>query len=74
MVWVLLAVGAATATVLLVLVVALLRHLRALAASLQALQEDLVPVLADIQRGSEEAQRTMARIRQRSAAVRGEPD
>ena len=74
MVWLLVAVGAATSAVLLILVVVLLRHLRGLAASLQGLQEDLVPVLAEIQRGSEEAQRTMARIQERSTALRREPD
>jgi cell division protein FtsB len=74
MVWLLVAVGAATSTVLLILVVVLLRHLRGLAASLQGLQEDLVPVLTEIQRGSEEAQRTVARLQDRSAALRSEPD
>jgi cell division protein FtsB len=74
MVWLLIAVGAATSTVLLILVVVLLRHLRGLAASLRGLQDDLVPVLTEIQRGSEEAQQTVARLQERSAALRREPD
>jgi hypothetical protein len=73
MVWLLVAVGAATALVVLFLMVALFRHLRGLTSSLQALQEDLVPILAEIQRGSEEAQRTLARMQDRSAALRGKP-
>jgi hypothetical protein len=74
MVWTLVAVGAATATVLLILVVTLLRHLRGLASSLQGLQEDLVPALAEIQRGSERAQRTLALMEERTAALRRERD
>lgn len=70
MVWLLVAVGAAGAVVLLVLVVALLRHLRQLATSLQELQADLVPVLEEIQRGSEEAQKRMAGMEGRAAALR----
>jgi uncharacterized protein YoxC len=71
MVWVLVSVGAVTAVILLILVVALLRHLRELAGSLEALQADLVPMLEEIQRGSEEAQRRLDRMEQRSAALRG---
>jgi Tfp pilus assembly protein PilN len=70
MVWVLVAVGAATAAVLLVLVVGLFRHLRAMATALQRLQADLSPLLEDIQRGSEEAQRKVADLQARAAAVR----
>jgi uncharacterized protein YoxC len=72
MVWALVAIGAVTAVVVLVLVVVLLRHLHGLATSLKALQEELVPVLNDIQRGSEEAQRTLARVQERAASARGE--
>jgi hypothetical protein len=74
MVWLLVAVGAATATVVLILVVAVLRHLRGLASSLQALQEDLVPVLTDIQRGAEQARRTVALMEGRAGALRRERD
>jgi hypothetical protein len=74
MVWTLVAVGAATAMVLLILVVTLLRHLRGLASSLQGLQEDLVPALAEIQRGSERAQRTLTLMEERTAALRRERD
>jgi hypothetical protein len=70
MVWVLVSVGAVTAVILLVLVVALFRHLRELAGSLQALQAELVPVLEEIQRASEEAQRRLGVMDQRAAALR----
>jgi hypothetical protein len=74
MVWLLVSVGAVTGVILLVLVMALLRHLRGLAGSLQELQADLVPVLEEIQRGSEEAQRRLDHMEQRSAALRREPE
>ncbi len=67
-VWVLVVVGGVTAAVLLALVVALFRHLRGLAASLVQLQEDLLPVLEEIRRGSEEAQGRMARLEGRRAS------
>jgi hypothetical protein len=73
MVWLLVGTGAVTATILLILVVALLRHLRGLASSLKGLQGDLVPVLEDIRRGSEEARITLTRLQDRSTAVRDEP-
>jgi hypothetical protein len=73
MVWLLVGTGAVTATILLILVVALLRHLHGLAASLEGLQGDLVPVLEDIRRGSEEAQATLTRLQDRAAALRDEP-
>jgi hypothetical protein len=73
MLWVLVAVGTATAAVLLVLVVGLLRHLRELATALQRLQADLAPLLEDIQRGSEEAQRKVGDLQGRAAALRRDP-
>jgi hypothetical protein len=74
MVWLLVAVGAVTATVLLILVIALLRHLRGLASSLRGLQEELVPVLAEIQHRSEQAQRTLALMEGRAGTLRRERD
>jgi hypothetical protein len=73
MVWVLVAVGTVTAAVLLVLVVGFLRHIRALATALQQLQADLAPLLEDIHRGSGEAQRKVADLQGRSAALRRDP-
>jgi hypothetical protein len=72
MVWALVSIGAVTAVVLLALIVVLLRHLHGLATSLKALQEELAPILNDIQRGSEEAQRTLARVQERAASARGD--
>lgn len=66
MVWVLVAVGAVTAAVLLVLVVGLFRHIRDLATALQRLEADLAPLLEDIQRGSGEAQRKVADLQGRT--------
>jgi len=71
MVWFLVTVGVATAAVLIALLVALMRHLRGLAASLKELQEDLLPVLEEIQRGSEEAQARMVRLEERRSAIGG---
>jgi hypothetical protein len=73
MVWLLVVTGAATATILLILVVALVRHLRGLAAALEGLQGDLVPVLEEIRRGSAEAQATLHRLQDRASAPRDEP-
>jgi hypothetical protein len=71
MVWFLVTVGVATAAVLIALLMALMRHLRGLAASLKELQEDLLPVLEEIQRGSEEAQSRMVRLEERRSALGG---
>jgi hypothetical protein len=73
MVWVLVAVGAVTAAVLLVLVVGLFRHIKELATALQRLQADLAPLLEDIQRGSGEAQRKVTELQGRSAVPRRDP-
>jgi hypothetical protein len=68
-VWVLIVVGALTAVVVLGLVVALLRRLKALSDSVAALQEAMLPVLEDIRRGSEEAQGRMVRLQERASAL-----
>jgi hypothetical protein len=73
MVWVLIGVGAVTAVVGLVLVVALLRRLRALGEEVAELQEALLPVLEEIRRGSEEAQGRMLRLEERRAAMEADP-
>jgi hypothetical protein len=72
MVWLLIGVGAVTAAVLLALLVGLLRHLHGVAGSLKQLEEDLVPVLEEIRRGSEEAQARMARLEGRRRVVSGD--
>jgi hypothetical protein len=72
MVWFLVIVGAITAAVLLALFLALLRHLHGLAGSLQRLEADLVPVLEDIRRSSEEAQARMARLEERRRVLSGD--
>ncbi|MGH2675806.1 MAG: hypothetical protein ACRDKA_03710 [Actinomycetota bacterium] len=69
MVWIVVGVGVVTAAVLLGLVVALFRHLRALSESLVRLQEDLLPVLEDIRRSSEEAQGRMIGLEERQASL-----
>ncbi|HYZ10701.1 MAG TPA: hypothetical protein VE962_02280 [Actinomycetota bacterium] len=69
MVWVLVGVGVATAVAAVVLVMALVSRLRSLSESVAELQHALVPVLEDIQRGSEEARRRMASLEERGAAV-----
>jgi hypothetical protein len=71
MIWFLVAVGAATAAVLLGLLLGLLRHLRGLAASLKQLEEDVLPVLEEIRRSSEEAQARMVRLEERRTAMSG---
>lgn len=68
-VWVLVGVGAVTAVVALVLVVTLLRRLKALAGAVVELQDALLPVLEEIRRGSEEAQGRMIRLEERRAAL-----
>jgi uncharacterized protein (DUF3084 family) len=67
-VWVVVVVGAVTAAVLLALLVVLFRHLRGLTASLVQLQEELLPALEEIRRGSEEAQGRMVRLEMRRAS------
>jgi hypothetical protein len=68
-VWVLIGVGAVTAVVALVLVVTLLRRLKALAGAVVELQDALLPMLEEIRRGSEEAQGRMIRLEERRAAL-----
>jgi uncharacterized protein YoxC len=68
-VWVLLGVGAATVVVAIALVVALIGRLRSLNESVAELQRTLVPVLADIQRGSQEAQGRMAHLEERAETL-----
>jgi hypothetical protein len=72
MVWLLVAVGAVTVAVLLALVVALMKHLRGLTASLAGLRTELMPLLEDIRIGSEAAQKRVAEMQERAAGLRGE--
>lgn len=74
MAWFLASIAAVTAVLMLILVVVLIRHLRALAGSIERLQADLVPVLEEIQRGSETAGRRLAGMQERAAALRSGPD
>jgi hypothetical protein len=73
MVWLLVAVGAVTAAVLLALVVTLFKHLRGLTASIEGLRSELTPLVEDIRRGSEAAQRRVSEMQDRAAALRREP-
>jgi hypothetical protein len=59
--------------VLAILLVALLRHMRALSESLARLQADLIPALEDIRAGSEVAQERLGSLEARAAAMRREP-
>lgn len=56
------AISAAAATALVVLLVALIRHLRLLAASLQQLERELVPTLERLQGDAEETRRRLDRL------------
>ena len=58
MIWVavVVALGSASTALLLVVVVALIRHLKLLSRALQAFQEQVRPMLDDIRRGSVDAQ------------------
>jgi cell division protein FtsB len=69
---VLVGVGVLTVAILAVLLVALLRHVRALSESLARLQADLIPALEDIRAGSEVAQERLGRLEARAAAMRRE--
>lgn len=69
----LIGLGVVTVGILLVLLVALFRHLRALNESLARLQEDLIPALEDIRAGSELAQAQLGRLQVRASAMRREP-
>ena len=69
MVWVLVGVGVATVVVAIVLAAALIARLRSLTESVAELQHSLLPVLEDIRRGSEEAQRRMASLQERGTAL-----
>lgn len=65
---VLLVVGLATLGILGVLLVGLIRHLKLLLASLRRFQDEIQPVLEDIQRGAAEAQDRLERLSERSAS------
>jgi hypothetical protein len=73
MVWLLVTVGAVTAAVLVALVLMLFKHVRGLVASIDALRSELMPLLDDVRRGSEAAQRRVAEMQGRAAALRREP-
>jgi hypothetical protein len=53
---VVIALGSASTALLLVLVAALIRHIKLLSRALQAFQEQTRPILDDIRRGSNDAQ------------------
>ncbi len=71
MVPVLIAVGAATALVLLVLVVALVRHIRGLAESVQQLNDQLMPLLAQVREDAERTREHLDRLQGRLRSVGG---
>jgi len=58
-------IGVATLAILLILVVGLIRHLKVLAASLRRFQDEVHPILEDVQRGSATAQERMQRLSER---------
>jgi len=62
---VLLAVGLASVGLLAVLLIALVRHLKLLAASLRRFQDEVQPVLEEIQQESVKAQDRMQRMQER---------
>jgi hypothetical protein len=70
---VLIGLAVVTVGVLVILLVALFRHLRALSESLARLQAELIPALEDIKAGSEVAQERLVRLEARAAAMRREP-
>jgi hypothetical protein len=59
---VLLAIGLASAGLLAVLAIALVRHVKLLASSLRRFQEEVQPILEEIQEGSVSAQDTLQRM------------
>lgn len=59
---VLISLAVVSAAVLLVLVVALLRHLRAVAGAVQELQSDLQPILQELQASAERTRDRLDRI------------
>jgi F0F1-type ATP synthase membrane subunit b/b' len=59
------ALGAVSTALLLVLVVALVRHIKVLAKALQAFQEQVRPALDEVARGSTQAQDRLNRISDR---------
>lgn len=63
---VVLGVGIVTIGMLAVLLVALVRHLKLLAGSLQRFQQEVGPVLEEIRRGSAEAQQRLERLQERA--------
>ncbi|HEX2031700.1 MAG TPA: hypothetical protein VHL78_09910 [Actinomycetota bacterium] len=62
LVGIVIAVSAAAAGALVVLLVALIRHLRLVAASLRQLQDELVPTLQGLQGDAEETRRRLERL------------
>jgi predicted PurR-regulated permease PerM len=62
---VLLAIGLASIGLLAVLVIALIRHVKLLASSLRRFQDEVQPLLEQIQRGSETAQDALQRMQDR---------
>jgi len=60
-----LAVGLASVGLLAVLLIALVRHLKLLAASLRRFQEEVQPILDEIQEESANAQDKMQRMQER---------
>jgi len=60
-----LAAGLATLAFLIILVLGLVRHLKVLASSLHRFQDEVRPVLEDIQRSSDTAQRRMQELSER---------
>jgi hypothetical protein len=59
---VLLAIGLASVGLLVVLVIALMRHVKLLASSLRRFQDEVHPILEEIQRDSASAQDKMQRM------------
>jgi hypothetical protein len=66
------ALGAVSMGLLLVMLVALIRHVRVLARALQAFQEQVRPKLDDVARGSMHARDRLERLSDRG--LRGDPD
>ena len=59
---VLLAIGLASLGLLAILSIALIRHVKLLASSLRRFQDEVQPILQEIQQGSEKAQDKMQRM------------
>jgi hypothetical protein len=69
----LIALGATSLGVLLVLLVVLLGHLRRLARSLQRLQSELTPILEEVRDGSQRAQGRLADLERRRESLQRRP-